>query len=76
MNPREHPTWLSVPTVSVAAALPKRSVAGSVLIVPVVSVGDDDPKAMVVAGSFLPADAVSEIEAALKALGAKGAASS
>ncbi|BBX69622.1 leucyl aminopeptidase [Mycolicibacterium psychrotolerans] len=66
------PPGYQSPTVSVAAALPKRSVAGSVLIVPVVSVGDDDPKAMVVAGSFLPADAVSEIEAALKALGAKG----
>ena len=66
------PPGYQSPTVSVAAALPKRSVATSVLIVPVVSVGDDDPKASVVAGSFLPAGAVSEIEAALKALGAKG----
>jgi leucyl aminopeptidase len=66
------PPGYQSPTVSVAAALPKRSVASSVLIVPVVSVGDVAPTATVVAGSFLRETAVREIEAALKALGAKG----
>ena len=66
------PPGYQSPAVSVAAALPKRTVDSSVLIVPVVSVGDDDPTASVVAASFLPADAVGEIEGALKALGAKG----
>jgi leucyl aminopeptidase len=58
------------PTVTVAAALPKRGIGSAVLIVPVVT-GDDD-QATVVANPFLDAEAVGEIEVALKALGAKG----
>jgi len=59
------------PTVTVAAALGKRASA-AVLIVPVVSADDGSP--VVVAGSFLNAGAIAEIEAGLKALGAKGGA--
>ena len=44
----------------------------TVLIVPVVSGGDDDAKATVVANPFLDAEAVGEIEVALESLGAKG----
>jgi leucyl aminopeptidase len=54
----------------VSATLPKRRVASAVLIVPVVT-GDDD-SAVVVSNPFLDAEAVGEIEVALKALGAKG----
>ncbi|XCI62276.1 putative cytosol aminopeptidase [Mycolicibacterium parafortuitum] len=60
------------PVVAVASALPKRKVASSVLIVPVVSSGDDGGRATVVANPFLDAEAVGEIEVALEALGAKG----
>jgi leucyl aminopeptidase len=45
-----------------------------VLVVPVVSGGDDDAKATVVADPFLDAEAVGEIEVALVSLGAKGGA--
>src|ERR1700712_1777395 len=58
------------PAVTVAATLPKRGTGSAVLIVPVVT-GDDD-QATVVANPFLDAEAVGEIEVALKALGAKG----
>ena len=58
------------PTVTVSTTLPKRGIGSAVLIVPVVT-GDGDA-AEVVASPFLDATAVSEIEAALKALGAKG----
>jgi leucyl aminopeptidase len=58
------------PVVTVSATLPKRRVASAVLIVPVVT-GDDD-SAVVVSNPFLDAEAVGEIEVALKALGAKG----
>ncbi|WP_319451988.1 MULTISPECIES: leucyl aminopeptidase [unclassified Mycobacterium] len=58
------------PTVTVSATLPKKSLGSAVLIVPVVT-GDDD-QAAVVANPFLDAEAVGEIEVALKALGAKG----
>ena len=61
------------PTVAVASTLPKRKVASSVLIVPIVS-GDDDGPATVVANPYLDAEAVGEIEVALEALGAKGGA--
>ena len=63
-----------VPTVNVATALPKRAAGSSVLIVPVVSTGDDDRPgvAVVAAEPFLSADAVAEIEAGLKALDATG----
>ena len=63
------------PTVAVASALPRRSAGSAVLIVPVVSSGDDDePGAAVLAAEpFLPSDAVAEIEAGLRALNATGA---
>ncbi|MGB7872431.1 MAG: leucyl aminopeptidase, partial [Mycobacterium sp.] len=53
------------PTVAVASSLPRRSAGSAVLIVPVVSSGDDDePGAAVLATEpFLPSDAVAEIEA-------------
>ncbi|MCT7660228.1 leucyl aminopeptidase [Mycobacterium deserti] len=60
------------PSVSVAASLPKRADDATVLIVPIVNGTDDDATAAVVASSFLDAKAVTEIEGALKALGAKG----
>jgi len=60
------------PTVTVSSSLPKRKADKAVLIVPVVSGGDDDAKATVVANPFLDAEAVGEIEVALEALGAKG----
>jgi len=64
------------PTVAVATALPRRSAGSAVLIVPVVSSGDDDkPGAAVIAGEpFLPAEAIAEIESGLRALTATGAA--
>ncbi len=62
------------PSVNVATSLPKRGVGASVLIVPVVSTGDDDRPGAVVAAAepFLAADAVAEIEAGLRALEATG----
>jgi leucyl aminopeptidase len=62
------------PTVNVATSLPKRNVGSAVLVVPVVSAGDEDKPGAVVsaAGPFLSADAVAEIESALKALEATG----
>ena len=63
------------PAVNVAASLPKRSASSAVLLVPVVSTGEEEkPGAVVVAAEpFLTADAVAEIEAGLKALEATGA---
>jgi leucyl aminopeptidase len=65
------------PSVNVATSLPKRGAASSVLLVPVVSTGDEDtPGAASVlraaAEPFLPADAVAEIESGLRALEATG----
>ena len=62
------------PSVNVATSLPKRSAGSSVLVVPVVSTGDEDrPGAVVTAAEpFLPAAAVAEIEAGLRALEATG----
>ncbi len=62
------------PAVTVATSLPKRGVGSSVLLVPVVSAGDkDEPGAAVAAAAeLLPAEAVAEIEAGLKGLGATG----
>ncbi|OBF58000.1 leucyl aminopeptidase [Mycobacterium sp. 852002-50816_SCH5313054-b] len=62
------------PTVNVATSLPKRNVGSAVLVVPVVSTGDEDKPGAVVsaAGPFLSADAVAEIEAGLRALEATG----
>ncbi|ORB69485.1 leucyl aminopeptidase [Mycobacterium scrofulaceum] len=62
------------PSVNVATSLPKRGVGSSVLIVPVVSTGDEDrPGATIADGeSLLPAEAVADIEAGLRALDATG----
>jgi leucyl aminopeptidase len=62
------------PSVTVASSLPSRGVGKAVLIVPVVSTGDEDrPRATVATSEpFLDADAVTEIETSLHALGAKG----
>jgi leucyl aminopeptidase len=62
------------PTVTVASSLPKHTKGSAVLIVPVVSGQDDDATATVVGNPFLDAEAVGEIDVALKALGATGAA--
>ena len=59
------------PTVTVASTLGKRSSA-AVLIVPVVSDPDKDGSPTVVGGPFLDAEAIGEIEVALRALSAKG----
>lgn len=63
------------PAVTVATSLPKRNVGSAVLVVPVVSTGDEDKPGAVVsaAGPFLSADAVAEIESGLRALEATGA---
>ena len=63
------------PSVNVTTSLPKRGVDSSVLLVPVVSTGDEDKPGAVVsaAGPFLTAEAVAEIEAGLRALEATGA---
>ena len=58
------------PAVTVSATLPKRGLGAAVLVVPVVT-GDDDTAA-VLTNPFLDAEAVGELEVALKALGAKG----
>ena len=62
------------PSVNVATSLPKRSAGSSVLVVPVVSTGDEDRPGAVVteAEPLLPAAAVAEIEAGLRALEATG----
>jgi leucyl aminopeptidase len=62
------------PSVNVATSLPKRGVSSAVLLVPVVSTGDDDKPGAVVASdaSLLPADAVADIEAGLRALKGTG----
>ena len=73
MSPVSVSSGYPSPTVAVASTLPKRKVASSVLIVPIVS-GDDDGPATVVANPYLDAEAVGEIEVALEALGAKGGA--
>ncbi len=62
------------PSVNVATSLPKRSASAAVLLVPVVSTGDEDKPSAVVAAAepFLPAEAVAEIESGLRALDATG----
>jgi leucyl aminopeptidase len=62
------------PAVNVATSLSKRSAAAAVLVVPVVSTGDEDRPGAVVASAepFLSDDAVAEIEAGLRALEATG----
>jgi leucyl aminopeptidase len=65
-------TGYQPPAVTVAATLPKAKKDAAVLIVPVVGGQDDDATATVVASPFLDAEAVGEIDVALRALGAKG----
>lgn len=62
------------PSVNIATSLPKRGVGSSVLLVPIISTGADDRPGAVVAAAepFLSSDAVAEIEAGLRALGATG----
>ena len=62
------------PSVNVATSLPKRSASAAVLLVPVISTGDEDKPSAVVAAAepFLPAEAVAEIESGLRALDATG----
>lgn len=62
------------PSVQVATSLPKRGAGSSVLVVPVVSTGDEDRPGAVVTGAeaFLSAAAIAEIEAGLRALEATG----
>jgi leucyl aminopeptidase len=62
------------PSVNVATSLPKRGAAAAVLVVPVVSTGDEDEPGAAVAAAepFLPAEAVADIEAGLRALEATG----
>ena len=57
MSPVSASSGYPSPTVAVASTLPKRKVASSVLIVPIVS-GDDDGPATVVANPYLDAEAV------------------
>ncbi|WP_029115098.1 leucyl aminopeptidase [Mycobacterium sp. URHB0044] len=64
------PPGYQSPAVTVSATLPKRGLRKAVLIVPVVT-GDDDTATVVLSPS-LDAEAVGEIEGALRALGAKG----
>ncbi|MCB0941310.1 MAG: leucyl aminopeptidase [Mycobacterium sp.] len=62
------------PAVTVATTLPKRGIGSAVLVVPVVTGPDKDGSPKVVGGPFLDAEAIGEIEVALRALGAKGGA--
>ncbi|MGI9126054.1 MAG: leucyl aminopeptidase [Mycobacterium sp.] len=59
----------SAPTVTVSTTIPKRGSGAAVLIVPVV--GGEGGAPAVVGGPFLDAEAIGEIEVALRALGAK-----
>ncbi|WAC93584.1 leucyl aminopeptidase [Mycobacterium sp. Aquia_213] len=62
------------PAVTVTTTLPKRGAGSSVLVIPVVSTGDEDrPGAVVLSATpFLSDDAIGEIEADLAALDATG----
>ena len=60
------------PSVTVSATLPKRGIGAAVLIVPVITGVEGADGARVLTNPFLDAEAVGEIEVALKALGAKG----
>ncbi len=64
------------PSVTVASSLPRRAAASTVLIVPVVSTGEEDKPGAAVAAAepFLSSDAVAEIESGLRALEATGSA--
>ncbi|BBY09126.1 leucyl aminopeptidase [Mycobacterium noviomagense] len=67
-------TGYQSPSVTVATSVPSRGGGKAVLVVPVVSTGNEDrPGATVAAAEpFLDADAIAEIETSLSALGAKG----
>ncbi len=62
------------PTVNVATSLPKRGAGSALLLVPVVSTGNEEKPGAVVAAAapFLPAEAVADIESGLRALDATG----
>jgi leucyl aminopeptidase len=62
------------PSVNVATSLPKRSAGSPVLLVPVVSTGDEDKPGAVVAAAepFLSDEVVAEIQDGLRALEATG----
>ncbi|HEX5254492.1 MAG TPA: leucyl aminopeptidase [Mycobacterium sp.] len=64
------------PSVTVASSLPRRAAASTVLIVPVVSTGEDDKPGAAVAAAepFLSSGVVAEIESGLRALEATGGA--
>ncbi|MFM9033252.1 MAG: leucyl aminopeptidase [Mycobacterium sp.] len=65
-----HPGY-TAPAVTVATAVPKRRSGSAVLLVPIVSGPGKDAAPKVVGGPFLDAEAIGEIEVALRALGAK-----
>ena len=62
------------PSVNVATSLPKRRAGATVLLVPVVSTGDEDKQGAVVTAAepFLSGEAVAEIQDGLRALEATG----
>jgi leucyl aminopeptidase len=64
----------SAPAVTIASSLPSRGTGSAVLIVPVVSTGEEDKPgaAIAAAGPFLSADTAAEIDAGLRALNATG----
>ena len=64
------------PSVTVASSLPRRAAASTVLIVPVVSTGEEDKPGAAVAAAepLLSSEAVAEIESGLRALEATGGA--
>jgi len=62
------------PSVVVATSVPKRGSGSSVLLVPVVGGPGPDDAPSVVGSPFLDAEAVGQIEVALRALGAKAGA--
>lgn len=65
-------TSYASPTVGVADGLPKRGTGSSVLVVPVANAGADDGAPAVLGAGFLGPDATSALEAALRAVRAKG----
>jgi len=64
------------PSITLASSLPRRGAGDAVLIVPVVSGGPDDRTgpSVLTGEPYLDAEAVREIEADLRAVGASGAA--
>lgn len=68
------PPSFSAPSVSIVTSLAADDADCAVLVVPVVTEADTDGSPKVVASAALSAEAVDEIEGALRALGAKGGA--